>query len=101
MHHDLKLCKIKHIEAKLVLVLALIHHALSQSSSLTVNSDLSVSIFVCSFEECFCLIVCEVSSFLGKALENVPVNTSKKRCVYGGVCQSGADLCAHLHLDLT
>lgn len=48
--------------------------------SLTINADLAVSIFVCSFEECFCLVVSQISALLGKAFQNVP--GQKNRCVF-------------------
>lgn len=40
--------------------------------SLTVNSDLAISIFVCSFEEWFCLSISQISAILGKALQYEP-----------------------------
>lgn len=40
--------------------------------SLTINTNLSVSIFVCSFKECFCLIISQISTLLRKALQNIP-----------------------------
>lgn len=69
---------------------------LIQSSSLTINSDLAVSIFVCSLEERFRLIVCEISSLLGKALENIPVDhTNRTRVCRGEFVPSGAGLSAY------
>lgn len=82
-------------------VVVLIQHKLAQSSSLTINSDLAVSIFVCSFEERFRLIVREISSLLGKALENVPVDhTSKTRVCRGEFVPCGAGLPAWVSLEL-
>lgn len=40
--------------------------------SLTINANLSVSIFVCGFKECFCLIISQISTLLRKALQNIP-----------------------------
>lgn len=74
----------------------LIQHTFAQSSSLTINSDLAVSIFVCSLEERFRLIVCEISSLLGKALENIPVDhTNRTRVCRGEFVPSGAGLSAY------
>lgn len=50
--------------------------------SLTVNADLAISIFVCGFEECFCLSVSQISAFLGKALQYKPENST-------GCCRKG------------
>lgn len=40
--------------------------------SLTVNPDLAISVFVCGFEECSCLVVSQISALLGKALQYIP-----------------------------
>lgn len=69
--------------------LVLIQRKLAQGCSLTINPNLAVSILVCSFEERFRLVVCQISSLLGKALENVPVEHTRGRrervCVLGTV----------------
>lgn len=42
----------------------------------TINPNLSISVFVRSFEEGFCLVVSQISTLLGKPLQNVPVGGS-------------------------
>lgn len=39
---------------------------------LTIDADLSISIFVCSLEECFCLSISQISTILGEALQYKP-----------------------------
>lgn len=40
--------------------------------SLTINANLAVSVFVCGFEEGFCLTVSQISAVLGKAPQYEP-----------------------------
>lgn len=50
------------------------------TSSFTINADLAISIFVCSFEKCFCFIISQISALLRKALQNIPKkNTGCRR----------------------
>lgn len=44
--------------------------------SRTINPDLSISVFVCSFKKCFCLVISQISTLLGKSFQNIPVGGS-------------------------
>lgn len=95
MHHDLKLCKRESTVAQAEGGVCGNPAQISEGSPLTINSDLAVSIFVCSFEERFCLVVREISSFFGKALEDVPAKRERERARRGAVVPSGAGRSAY------